>query len=603
MKINQDDNISKYEREKIKPEELFYINAFLDIRKRSLSDDQISKLVTAFQHLESIKMDPQRKCISNRNLFGDILKGLKTDQVSKVSVDYTGIHLGEYQKSTFLRLIDSFENGETLHEFYVLKVIKDAKELLKKMPNMRTCQLKNEHDNLIIFGDLHGNFRDLKHIIDLYGIPGDKYQFLFNGDFVDRGEQQIEVLITILYSFLLYPERVFFNRGNHEDYEINKDENFHPSFEYELAQKYVYSENVFNEAENLFSYIPLATIIENKANLKIFVVHGGISSKVDLRFVKEINRNDFLTINSGRNLRLSGDKAKAADVLSDMLWSDPIQFPLQSYVSKMGIQATGEQFNVFRNLGTLFGYDVTNKFLSKNGFDFMIRSHEVREHGFSVDHDKCFTLFSASGYGRYMNNGSILLLEYNAQMFTRYEYVTKRKNTSENLNEIRNNLRSFKQLFEDDKRDFLLKFVKLDKKNTGTINIQKWAKAVKEIIEEIESSHLINLKDYLGVYYESNQTINYNSLFQSSDASKEQQNFIYQDIFKVIDLDKNDILSSSEVKKAFESIKSQNPQLKKITESLARKFEQFLKSMDFDNNNKIDVNEFKEFLCLPNSFE
>jgi Ca2+-binding EF-hand superfamily protein len=319
-----------------------------------------------------------------------------------------------------------------------------------------------------------------------------------------------------------------------------------------------------------------------------------------LEFVTKIRRNDFLTINSGRNLRLSGEKAKAADVLSDMLWSDPIQFPLQPYASKMGIQATGEQFNVFRNLGSLFGYDITSKFLAKNGFDFMIRSHEVRSHGFSVDHDKCYTLFSASKYGRNENNGSILMLDYNAQMFTRYEYITDRKKSPESLNEMRNNLKSFKQLLEDDKKDYLLKFEKLDKKNTGTISIRQWSKALKEIIEELEPKQLVNIKEYLGVFFESNQTIKYESLFQSLNATREQHNFIYQDVFKFIDSDKNDLLSSNEVKNALESLSSQYPQLKKKSNESAQKFEQFLKSMDNDNDENIDLNEFKDYLCLPN---
>ena len=73
---------------------------------------------------------------------------------------------------------------------------------------------------------MHGSFKDLYYLIQKFGTPGKNYRFIFNGDFVDRGPQQCEVLLTILYAFLLYPNRVFLNRGNHEDLSLNLNKNF-----------------------------------------------------------------------------------------------------------------------------------------------------------------------------------------------------------------------------------------------------------------------------------------------------------------------------------------------------------------------------------------
>ena len=49
------------------------------------------------------------------------------------------------------------------------------------------------------------------------GYPSDRNQYLFNGDFVDRGAHGFECITLMFAMMAAYPDYVFLNRGNHED--------------------------------------------------------------------------------------------------------------------------------------------------------------------------------------------------------------------------------------------------------------------------------------------------------------------------------------------------------------------------------------------------
>ena len=126
-----------------------------------------------------------------------------------VESTYTGLHLNKiYEENDFNQMIDDFRANKMIHAKYALQIINDALELFKTYSNVQRCRLEQSSmPALVIVGDLHGSFKDLVHIIHKFGVPGKNYRFVFNGDFVDRGPKQCEVLLTLLYSFLLYPNR------------------------------------------------------------------------------------------------------------------------------------------------------------------------------------------------------------------------------------------------------------------------------------------------------------------------------------------------------------------------------------------------------------
>ena len=95
--------------------------------------------------------------------------------------------------------------------------------MMRSLPRVQRVQtLSGQHKKLIVAGDLHGQLSDLLTIFTENGVPSvTGVQYLFNGDFVDRGDMGAEVTTLLLAYKLLYPDSVHLNRGNHESKSMN----------------------------------------------------------------------------------------------------------------------------------------------------------------------------------------------------------------------------------------------------------------------------------------------------------------------------------------------------------------------------------------------
>jgi serine/threonine-protein phosphatase 5 len=113
---------------------------------------------------------------------------------------------------------------------------------------------------------------------------------------------------------------------------------------------------------------------------RAIVLHGGLF------------QNDGVKLESIAHIDRFREPPEAG-LMADLLWSDPQPFPGRG-PSKRG-------------MGKSFGPDVTARFLSDNGLDVLIRSHEVKDEGYVVEHGgKCVTVFSAPNYCDQMGNKS-----------------------------------------------------------------------------------------------------------------------------------------------------------------------------------------------------
>ncbi len=224
------------------------------------------------------------------------------------------------------------------------------------------------------------------------GGPVPETNYLFMGDYVDRGYYSVETVSLLLCLKTRYPERVYLLRGNHESRQITQVYGFFD----ECVRKYG-SGNVWKLFTDLFDYLPLTALIDDN----IFCLHGGLSPSVNtLDQIRQLDRVQ---------------EVPHEGAMCDLLWSDPDER------RGWGISPRGA--------GYTFGSDVSEMFNQRNGLTLVSRAHQLAMDGYNWSHNtQVVTIFSAPNYCyRCGNQAAIMEVdEYLSRSFLQFDPAPRR---------------------------------------------------------------------------------------------------------------------------------------------------------------------------------
>ncbi|KAF6011633.1 hypothetical protein HII13_002097 [Brettanomyces bruxellensis] len=246
-----------------------------------------------------------------------------------------------------------------------------------------------------IAGDIHGQFHDLLRIFKMCGFPPHA-NYLFMGDYVDRGKQSLETIMLLLCLKIKFPENFFLLRGNHESAGITRMYGFYDECKRRSSIK------TWKNMVDVFNTMPVAATIAGR----IFCVHGGLSpSLTDLNKIKMIQRPTDIP-----------DEG----LLTDLLWSDPqISGSTEGYILAGNQRVSSSSTSSFhhgdwsendRGVSYCFSKKVVNRFCERFNLDLIVRGHMVVEQGYEFyAKRKLVTVFSAPNYcGEFDNWGAVM---------------------------------------------------------------------------------------------------------------------------------------------------------------------------------------------------
>jgi len=223
-----------------------------------------------------------------------------------------------------------------------------------------------------VAGDIHGQYYDLLRLFEYGGSPRN-VNYLFLGDYVDRGKNSIETVVLLLAYKAKFSENFFLLRGNHECASINRLYGFFDEC------KRRYSIKLWKTFGDTFNYMPVSAIIDDR----FFCTHGGLSPELrDWEQIRALQRPV--------NVPDTG-------LLCDLLWSDPDETVLGWGENDRGVSFT-------------FGVEIVRSFLKKFDLDLIVRAHQVVEDGYEFFGSRqLVTIFSAPHYCREFDNSGAFM--------------------------------------------------------------------------------------------------------------------------------------------------------------------------------------------------
>ncbi|XP_059818500.1 serine/threonine-protein phosphatase 2B catalytic subunit gamma isoform-like [Hypanus sabinus] len=272
-----------------------------------------------------------------------------------------------------------------LEEEAAIKIIEDGAAVFRKERTLIEVEAP-----VTVCGDIHGQFFDLMKLFEIGGEPSNT-QYLFLGDYVDRGYFSIECVLLLWVLKIHHASTLFLLRGNHECRHLTE------YFTFKQECKIKYSDHFYNACMTAFDCLPLAALV----NHQFLCLHGGLSP--DIQSLDDIRRLDRFK------------EPPAFGPMCDLLWSDPAE--------DYGSERKPDHFshNTARGCSYFFSYAAVCKFLQHNNLLAVIRAHEAQDSGYRMyrknqvtGFPSLITIFSAPNYlDVYNNKAAVLKYENN----------------------------------------------------------------------------------------------------------------------------------------------------------------------------------------------
>lgn len=273
--------------------------------------------------------------------------------------------------------LEQLRQCKPLTEKEVQQLCNMAKNVLQFEQNVQPVQAP-----VTVCGDVHGQFHDLMELFSVGG-PCPETNYLFMGDYVDRGYNSVESVSFLVAMKVRYPKRITILRGNHESRQTTQVYGFYD----ECLRKYG-SASVWRMFTDLFDYFPITALVDNK----IFCLHGGLSPSID-------SIDNIRSLNRFQEVPHDGP-------MSDLLWSDPDER------SNWGVSPRGAGFT--------FGQDISKQFNHRNNLQMISRAHQLVMDGYAWSHEQqVVTIFSAPNYC-YRCGNLAAIMELDEDLYTSF---------------------------------------------------------------------------------------------------------------------------------------------------------------------------------------
>lgn len=265
----------------------------------------------------------------------------------------------------------------------------------------------------MIIGDIHGNLHDLLVLDRSFFSPKSDsfagHNFVFLGDYIDRGLCSIECILYLMATKVLFPKRFHIVRGNHEVSIVNKQYTFFSECKSKLGP---IGEAMYHRFNKVFDCIPVYAVVDSS----IYCAHGGVPSAPDPSkpvLLSDLEKTPCPLPHPEIGHRLAWEA----------MWNDPVEQEefdnlIATHRQKMGekVELTDAMkagfFPNFKRLtGHFYSPLATRRFLKANKLSVVVRAHEHCQEGVTLKQNgMCYTVFTTSKYAT-ENSAGIIIIE------------------------------------------------------------------------------------------------------------------------------------------------------------------------------------------------